>query len=324
MEGIMRGGSLVGGLVVVGLIAACHRKIEHVEPPVASTKTAGPHDPKTDALIAQLDTERMKTQLTKLVGFGTRHATSPTFTQVLSYCEGEMTALGYTPVRQSVRVGGKESFNLIWEKKGITDDAVLVTAHVDSINQNLFGKLAPGADDDGSGTVGTMELARILAKESPKQTVRFILWTGEEEGLYGSAQYVKRLTAADKAKIKGVVQMDMIATQNGTDAPGVTIEAAPLAQPMIDGLAQAGATYTKLAVKISLHPTDSDHVSFIKAGVPAVLLIEANDAANRSMHTPKDALDKIDWALMKSILTMNLAYVASVAGIAGTGNPPTH
>ena len=314
----MRGGSLVGGLVVVGLIAACHRKIEHVEPPVASTKTAGPHDPKTDALIAQLDTERMKTQLTKLVGFGTRHATSPTFTQVLSYCEGEMTALGYTPVRQSVRVGGKESFNLIWEKKGITDDAVLVTAHVDSINKNLFGKLAPGADDDGSGTVGTMELARILAKESPKQTVRFILWTGEEEGLYGSAQYVKRLTAADKAKIKGVVQMDMIATQNGPAAPGVLLEGASLSQFEIDGLAKAAATYTTLAVKTSLHPYNSDHVSFLDADIPAVLTIEGNDTANHNMHTHNDTLDKIDWALMKSILTMNLAYLASATGIVGT------
>lgn len=318
----MRGRSLAGALVVLGLLASCSSEIEH-EAGQDSNITAADapaHDAKTDALVAALDTDRMKTQLTKLVGFGTRNSTNPIFTQVLAYCEDEMKALGYTPTRQSVTVSGKETFNLIWEKKGTTDDAVLVTAHVDSINQEFSGsQLAPGADDNGSGSVGTMELARVLATESPKQTIRFILWTGEEEGLYGSAKYVKSLTAAEKAKIKAVINMDMIATQNGTGAPGVLLEGASLSQFMIDGLSKAAATYTTLAVKTSLRPFNSDHVSFINAGIPSVLTIEGNDSANRNMHTHNDTLDKIDWALMKSILTMNLAYLASATGIAGTG-----
>ena len=317
----MSGRSVAGALVVLGLLASCHSEIEH-EAGQASNITAADapaHDAKTDALVAELDTDRMKTQLTKLVGFGTRSSTNPIFVQVLAYCEGEMKALGYTTTRQSVTVSGKETFNLIWEKKGTTDDAVLVTAHLDSINQEFSGsQLAPGADDNGSGSVGTMELARVLATESPKQTIRFILWTGEEEGLYGSAKYVSSLSAASKAKIKAVINMDMIATQNGTGAPGVLLEGASLSQFMIDGLAKAAATYTTLAVKTSLHPYNSDHVSFIDANIPSVLTIEGNDTANHNMHTHNDTLDKIDWALMKSILTMNLAYLASATGIAGT------
>src|SRR5439155_19015745 len=67
------------------------------------------------------------------------------------------------------------------------DECVIVGAHLDSWD------LGQGALDNGTGTCVTLEAARILAKcPAPKRTLRFILFTGEEQGLHGSKEYVKQ------------------------------------------------------------------------------------------------------------------------------------
>lgn len=329
----MRVALIARALLTVGLftgVISCHSEAEHAAGEASLVEAAPTRDPKIDALVGEIDGARLKSRLTTLVNLGTRNSTSPEFVKALEFCESELATLGYTTRRQSVRVSGKETFNLIWEKKGTEDGVVVVGAHLDSINQSFSGdRQAPGADDNGSGSVGALEIAHVFATRSLKKTMRFVLFTGEEQGLYGSEAYVASLSAAEKSAITAVLNMDMIATRNGTGGPGVLLEGATRSQAMLDGLASAGATYTTLAIKTSLRAYNSDHVSFLDAGIPSVLTIEANDLQNRNMHTKNDTLDKIDWSLMTSILTMNIAYLAGEAGIvdgvsensdAGNGN----
>jgi Zn-dependent M28 family amino/carboxypeptidase len=165
---------------------------------------------------------------------------------------------------------------------------------------------APGADDNGSGSAGVLELARVLAATAWESDVRLILFGGEEQGLHGSRQHVAGLAPADLARIRAVLNMDMVGTRN-TAEPAVLLEGAPVSQQLIDDLAAAAATYTGLRVETSLKPFASDHVPFIDAGVPAVLSIEGADSANGNIHTAADTLDHIDLELMQEILRMNLA-----------------
>jgi Zn-dependent M28 family amino/carboxypeptidase len=95
----------------------------------------------------------------------------------------------------------------------------------------------------------------------------------------------------------------------------VLIEGGPISQSLIDGFAAAADTYTGLAVQTSLHFFNSDHVPFINAGIPAVLLIEGNDSANTNVHTARDTMDRLDSSLMTEILRMNLATVIDLAGV---------
>src|SRR5207248_1377181 len=83
---------------------------------------------------------------------------------------------------------------------------------------------------------------------------------------------------------RAVVQMDMIGSLNAP-TPTVLLEGAALSQAVIDGLRAAAATYTRLAVQVSLNPFNSDHVSFIRQGMPAVLTIEGTDDANHAIRT---------------------------------------
>ena len=98
---------------------------------------------------------------------------------------------------------------------------VLVTAHLDSIN--LAGgpqAQAPGADDNGSGSAGLLTIARIFAGHQGVADLRLILFGGEEQGLFGSRQYVAGLEPAERSRIAAVVNMDMIGTVNTADTGG--------------------------------------------------------------------------------------------------------
>ena len=100
--------------------------------------------------------------------------------------------------------------------------------------------------------------------------------------------------------------MDMIGSLN-SPSRSVLLEGAPLSQTVIDGLAEAAATYTQLAVETSLNPFASDHVPFINAQIPAVLTIEGADNTNDRIHSANDTLKKIDFDSDSEILRMNVA-----------------
>ena len=251
--------------------------------------------------------------LRTLVSFTTRYSTSPDFVAAADWAGDVLDSLGYRVRTQTITVAGKPSRNVIADRTGTSPaprDVVIVSAHLDSIN--IAGgphAPAPGADDNASGCAGILTLARALAETTVSQDLRFILFGGEEQGLFGSNQYVASLSSLDRARVRAVLNMDMIATTNTTE-PTVLLEGAALSQQVIDGLAEAAHTYTALAVETSLTPFNSDHVHFINHGIPAVLTIEGADSSNNNIHSPDDTVDTIDANLATEILRMNAAFIA--------------
>jgi Zn-dependent M28 family amino/carboxypeptidase len=79
---------------------------------------------------------------------------------------------------------------------------------------------------------------------------------------------------------------------------------------MLDGLSAAASTYTTLVVETSVNAANSDHVSFLDKGIPAVLTIEGADSTNHEIHTARDTLDRINFDLALEILRMNTAFIA--------------
>lgn len=298
-------------------VTACWR----VEPlPVDSVivdrpvTVAARSDPTTLELLAELSPQAFESDLLWLVERGTRHSLSQGFADAAAWTAARLTSLGYTTSRQAISVGAGNSENVVAERPGTAAgprDLVLIIAHLDSIN--LAGgpnAPAPGADDNGSGSAGLLELGRILSSRRWRQDVRLILFGGEEQGLHGSRQYVAALPPIERARIRAVLNMDMVATRN-TAQPAVLLEGAPVSSSLIDDLATAAATYTGLRVETSLRPFASDHVPFIDAGIPAVLTIEGADSANSHIHTDQDVMAHIDLALMQEMLRMNLAALVS-------------
>ena len=268
-------------------------------------------------LVNKIARPSLEANLTHLASFPTRYSTSTHYTNAATWARNQLQAWQYTTRLQTITVNGSRSRNVIADKQGHAagvHEVVLVTAHLDSINlQGGPTAPAPGADDNGSGSAGLLEIARAFSEHRMEHDLRFILFGGEEEGLFGSKRYVASLSASEKRRIRAVVNMDMIGTLN-TSTRSVLLEGAPLSQRVIDGLSTAAATYTHLIVETSLNPFASDHVPFINAGIQAVLTIEGADNTNGNIHSSRDTIDHINYDLALDILRMNVAYIASEVG----------
>jgi hypothetical protein len=269
------------------------------------------------SLVDRVTRSSLEADLTHLVSHPTRLSTSSHFAEAATWAREQLEAMSYLTQLQSIVVHGNASMNVIADKPGSGTDTrrlVLVVAHLDSINQRDGpGASAPGADDNGSGSVGLLQMARVLQDHPNLHDLRFVLFGGEEQGLFGSTQYVAGLPDSERSRIQAVINMDMIGSLNSPTA-SVLLEGAPLSQAVIDGLSEAAATYTPLVVETSLHPFASDHVPFIAAGIPAVLTIEGADNANSHIHSAEDTIDRINYDLAVEILRMNVAFVGQLVG----------
>lgn len=284
---------------------------------VAASSRRSAVNPWVQALVNGLTRAVFEADLKQLVAFPTRFSTSSHYADAAKLVRAQLKLLGFQTSLQSITVNGKASFNVVADKLGkgpAPRGVVILGAHLDSINQSGGSTAsAPGADDDGSGSAGVLSIARAIATHPAVHDLRFVLFGGEEQGLFGSQQYVASLSTALKKRIRSVVHMDMIGTLN-TPLATVLLEGSTLSQSVIDGLSDAAATYTKLKVQTSLHPFNSDHVSFLNANIPAVLTIEGTDDANHNVHSANDTLAHINFDLALEILRMNLAFVAQAVG----------
>jgi Zn-dependent M28 family amino/carboxypeptidase len=100
-------------------------------------------------------------------------------------------------------------YNVIAETKtGDHENVLALGAHTDSVAEG------PGINDNGSGSIGILEVALQLTKFSINNAVRFGWWSGEEEGLLGATHYVESLSEEELNKIRIYLNFDMIASPN--------------------------------------------------------------------------------------------------------------
>ena len=271
--------------------------------------------PDLDAVVDLLSHDTFRSTVRALVASPTRHSLSTEFRTAAQWAAAVLTGFGYAVRLDPVTLPGGETLNVVADATGTGPDderrLIHVVAHLDSVNTaGGVAAPAPGADDNASGAAGLLELARVLSTVHHAHDLRLILFGGEEQGLFGSRQYVAQLPQAERDRTTTVLNMDMIARLND-ESPSVLLEGAAISQPLIDALAEAAAAYTDLEVFTSLDPFGSDHVPFLEAGVPAVLTIEGADQLNTDEHTSRDTLDVLDTDLAVAILRMNLATVAT-------------
>ena len=175
-------------------------------------------------------------------------------------------------------------------------EMVLLTAHFDDWDP------AQGANDNGAGVATVLEAARVLKALNihPKNTIRFVFFSGEEQLANGSRAYVE-VHRAELDRIRA-----MINTDSGAQQPlGLQLNGRPdleaATKKLLEPLAPLGANATSLDADF-----DSDHESFMVAGVPAYeLLVERGDYDVRH-HTIVDTFERIP----PSLLSLHTAVLA--------------
>jgi hypothetical protein len=185
------------------------------------------------------------------------------------------------------------------------DEFVVLGAHLDSWD------LAQGTTDNGTGSCVVLETARLLAKsaEKPKRTIRFVLFTGEEEGLFGSKAYVEA-HQAELPKISVAIVHD---TGTGK-VTGMGVEGRDELKPLLE---ETTGPLKDLGFTSGLSDggvgPGTDHWSFHEKGVPGFAFEQDPAEYRLTHHSNSDTLDKarepdlIEGAQIMSVLALRVA-----------------
>ena len=195
-------------------------------------------------------------------------------------------------------------------------EVVIVGAHLDSWD------LGTGASDNGTGSMATLEAARIIAQSGlkPKRTIRFVLFTGEEEGLIGSRKYAEQ-HAGEADSIQAVIVLD-----NGVGAiTGQALQGRPelygLWRAILAPVHDFNADTVNDAFK-----GGTDHLSFIPYGVPGFNFNQISRGYNHTHHSQSDTWDKaIDWDLRQAstVMAVSAFELANLTGMIPRGQRTT-
>ncbi|MGD0038080.1 MAG: M20/M25/M40 family metallo-hydrolase [Bacteroidota bacterium] len=195
----------------------------------------------------------------------------------------------------------------------LKSQVVIFTAHYDHLGKSRDGVFYPGADDDGSGTVTVLELAKAFAANpiKPKRSLLFMTVTGEEKGLYGSKYYTDNpIIPLDKTIAD--LNMDMVGRidtvhEANKDTNYIYVIGSDKISLELDSLLRIANNESEhLTLDYAFngeHDPErfyyrSDHYNFAKNGVPIVFLF---DGVHRDYHKPTDTVDKILFEKMVKI-----------------------
>ena len=196
---------------------------------------------------------------------------------------------GVTPqlaasVENTIGTGPVQQWNTIGEIRGseLPGQVVIVGAHLDSWDH------AQGVTDNGASSMAVLEAARVIQESGlkPKRTIRFILFTGEEQGLMGSRAYAAA-HAEEADSVQAVLVLD-----NGTgmilgQALQGRNELAGLWRDLLAPVASLGAGRVREANK-----GGTDHLPFIPYGIPAFNFDQEPRGYNHTHHSQSDTFDK--------------------------------
>ncbi|MEI5102224.1 M28 family metallopeptidase [Streptomyces sp. PmtG] len=239
----------------------------------APTKAAAPDIP-----VANVKAHLSQFQSIASANGGNRAHGSAGYRASLDYIKGKLDAAGFTTTVQQFSSSGRTGYNLIADWPGGDPNQVIMSgSHLDSVSRGA------GINDNASGSAAVLETALAVSREQYKPTkhLRFAWWGAEELGLVGSSYHVRNLPAAERTKIKGYLNFDMIGSPN----PGYFVYDD---DPTIERTFKAYYTGLNIGTEPEREGDGrSDHTPFKNAGVPVGGVFTGASTAKTSAQAQK-------------------------------------
>ncbi|MHC1727589.1 MAG: M28 family metallopeptidase [Syntrophobacteraceae bacterium] len=241
------------------------------------------------------------------------------------YAYEYFTGLGLTAGFQSwSSYWGLSGRNVVAEIPGTTlpGEIILIVAHIDDVSDAPSDNPAPGADDNASGSAAVMAAANIMKDYKFERTIRFILFTGEEQGLYGSEAYANFVYNAGQ-DIVAVLNLDMVSYN--TDNTIIPNQLLHIRSQNYEAELELTDTYRNVIQYYGLSGSlsalvradsmgYSDHSSFWYYGFPAVCIIEDWELDETPYyHKVGDVLATLDMDYCTAIVKATLGAAAHLA-----------
>lgn len=246
-------------------------------------------------LTSDVSYENLITNLTDFEAFGVKEMGTTAQQNAMNWIINQYQSWGYDNIeQQEVSAGGEIGYNIIVTKTGTVypDQFIIIDGHYDTIN-------GPGVNDNGSGTAIILEIARILKDIPTEYSIKFIHFTAEELGLFGSYHYVQEIAVPQNLDIKLVLNIDQVGGVAGETNNTITCERDE-SSPNSNNNASDAAT-TQLANSMQLYSDlnthfsyayGSDYVPFQEQGFVITGLYETNESPYP--HSPNDTFENMD------------------------------
>jgi hypothetical protein len=267
------------------------RTISALIPPVYERYGSREYNPIIQGFVDQVSETTIYDLLVQMVSYNTRYSYAPELLDAVDWAVDEFETWGYdVELRPHT---SQMAPNIIATKTGMVnpDRIWVVGGHFDSTSGQP-NTLAPGANDNGTGSALTMHTAEILKDMVFADTVVYALWTGEEQGLYGSAHWAA-WAASEGLDIQGYYNFDMIGWEDpAPEDLDVLVNNASFdfGQDFVD----VADMYTDLLHDLQVaNVSASDHYSFWQNGYVAFCGIEDYWPGYPYYHTVNDTVDKV-------------------------------
>lgn len=281
-------------------------------------------NPRIALMVSQVSKENLASDIQVLQNFQTRYASTSNCEYSGTYIYNYFANLGIKSEYDSFAFSNYSSRNIIGILPGkiAPEHTVILCAHYDSYSNDKY-VLAPGADDNATGTAAVMEMARIMRAESFDFTLKFICFSAEEWGLYGSRHYA--LEAKQRGeKVIGVINMDMIGYADRMPED-LNIFVNENSDWLGNEFISSAKTYVPLDIEKTINAsiTYSDHSPFWDQGFSALLGIEDYPLNNPYYHKTNDTSDKLTMDFVTDVTRASLAVAAKLAQPETTPVPPS-
>ncbi|WP_415941547.1 M28 family metallopeptidase [Streptomyces sp. 067-1] len=273
MKLLLSGRALTAAAVAVATLVTGGSTAGAATAPAHPAAAAAP-----DISIAAVKAHLTQLQSIATANGGNRAHGRPGYRASLDYVRAKLDAAGFTTRVQQFTASGRTGYNLIADwPGGDANQVVMAGSHLDSVTSG------PGINDNGSGSSAVLETALAVARSSyqPTKHLRFAWWGAEELGLVGSRSYVNSLGSAERAKISGYLNFDMIGSPN----PGYFVydDDPTIEKTFKDYFAGLG-----ISTEIETEGDGrSDHAPFKNAGVPVGGLFSGADYRKTSAQAAK-------------------------------------
>lgn len=262
-------------------------------------------------MLEEIDESIYLGYLENLTSFGPRVTGTSQCIAAAGYIYNQFESMGLDVRYDSWTNGGYSSNNVeatLYGTDPDSDEIYIVCGHYDTVSGS------PGADDDGSGTVATILAAYIMSQYSFEHTIKFVTFSGEEEGLLGSEKYAQE-AASQGWNIVGVLNADMISyaiTQSDGDNLIVFENTqSEWLYTFTNNMNTEYSDYIDLILHHGGSTWGSDHNSFWDYGYDALFYFEYTETPY--YHSPGDTIEHINTSYAKKNMRLIVATLAELA-----------
>ena len=276
-------------------------------------------DEKVVSLIQKLDENIYLSYLENLTSFGPKVTSTQGCEDAGEYIYNEFIGMGLETRYHEWDSGRYYGNNIEGTIPGTdenSDEIYIICAHYDTVSGS------PGADDDGSGVAAVLSAAKLMSQCSFKNAIRFVTFSGEEQGLYGSTYYAEE-ASENNDSIIAVLNADMIGfAESENDESLIRVyedDASTWITEFTINISEEYNEYLELEIIRSGYSMYSDHFPFWEVYYDAIFYAEYN--FNLFYHSPEDTIENmnIPYAIRASKLI--IATLAELAEIIGSSTP---